>query len=168
MLPSSWSLCCLLAWSATSGISFLQLFSTVQCSGTEQDELCFLTLKHPPPPCPLPPLPPLSLTHTHTLTYRDSSSSSLVEKDITSLSLHDPPHPITAQMATTPASKEEPVTTSTLLSQSLDSLASLCSVYLQSLAKGGQCTEKQVKQSKLVISANDIHSQALACVVATL
>ena len=58
----------------------------------------------------------------------------------------------------TPASKEEPVTTSTLLSQSLDSLASLCSVYLQSLAKGGQCTQKQVKQSKLVISANDIHS----------
>jgi hypothetical protein len=73
------------------------------------------------------------------------------------LSLHDPPHPITAQVAT-PTSKEEAVTTSSLLSQSLDSLAPLCSVYLQWLAKGSQCTEKQVKQSKLVISANDIHS----------
>ena len=54
---------------------------------------------------------------------------------------------------------EDPATTSTLLSQSLDNLASLCLVYLESLARGGQCTGKQVDKSKLVVAANDIHSR---------
>ena len=105
----------------------------------------------PPFPSPLPsPLPSFPLSPPFPLPsplfYTASSDplSSVLDKYINTLSLKDPPHPITTSLSTPSPS------TPALLTESQTLLPSFRSVYLQAVERAGVCTKQKLSKSRLV------------------